>query len=111
MLPYSFWVTLGGGAVFSLSVTASRIFCATILGSDVLCFAGVTTLGGDTCWLIVGVIVNLGPLADIGGIVPLFNICASWMYVFVIFEPYCNVGMLFLGSCKIANRSVAVCLR
>ena len=69
------------------------MFGATILGSDAIYFVGVTTLGGDTRWLIVGAICTLGSLGGIGGVVALFNICASWMYVFVIFEPYFNVGM------------------
>ena len=87
------------------------IFGTTTLGSDAICFVGVTTLGGDTRWLIVGAICTLGSLGGIGGVVALFNICASRMYAFVVFEPYCNVGMLFLGSCQIDNMYVAVCLR
>ena len=52
-----------------------------------------------------------GSLVGIGGVVALFNICASWIYVFVVAEPYCNVGMLFLGSCNIANKYVTVYLK
>ena len=50
---------------------------------------------------------TLGDLAWTGLSVALFKIWASCMKALVVLDPYSNVGMLRLGSCRIASRSVA----
>ena len=50
---------------------------------------------------------TLGDIAWAGLSVALFKIWESCMKALVVLDPYSNVGMLRLGSCRIASRSVA----
>ena len=70
----------------------------------------ISTLGGG---IGTGAMIfpTLGSLVAMGCFAARFNICATWMYVFVVGEPYCNDGILFFGSCKINRMSVAACRR
>ena len=49
----------------------------------------------------------LGDIAWTGLSVARFKIWASCMKALVVLDPYSNVGMLRLGSCRIASTSVA----
>ena len=50
---------------------------------------------------------TLGDLTRTGLSVALFKICASWMKALVVLDPYYNVGILCVGSCRIDSKSVA----
>ena len=79
-------------------------------------FDSETTLGvsaGSGGATGTGVVVGatLCDSTPIGFFVALFNIYARWMYALVVGDPYSSVGMLRLGSCKMASKSEAVCCR
>ena len=88
--------TANGGGEVVLVWKAS--FCFT-LGDGV----GIGSIDGSD----MDVGSTLGASARTGISVALRNISAHWMKALVVLEPYSNVGMLRLGSCRIASKSVA----